>query len=187
MNLHADTRGALELLLRPGDVYELRVLETERDGTVSGYFNDLDVLAEESARWSGHATGVYTTLNPAKPELLARAANHTNKRVKPGAGTSDADILRRDWLQIDFDPIRPSGISSTDAEHGAAWRKAVEFSLWLRELGFHDDSIILADSGNGAHVLIRVDLPNDGESKELIRRCLKAADTWFSDDVVHVD
>jgi hypothetical protein len=113
-----EIRRALGVLLEPGATAELRVLHAGRDGTVSGYFNDHDALTREAARWSGKAPGIYVTLNPVLPALFARAAN----RVRPRAEqtTSDRDILRRRWLPIDFDPVRPAGISSTEAEHGAA-------------------------------------------------------------------
>ena len=50
--------------------------------------------------------------------------------------TSDHDILRRRFLPLDFDAVRPSGISSTEAEHEAALARAYEGFLWLIDLGF---------------------------------------------------
>jgi hypothetical protein len=47
--------------------------------------------------------------------LLARANNRVVEYAKHA--TRDDQIERRRWLLIDFDPVRPSGISSTDAEH----------------------------------------------------------------------
>ena len=47
---------ALQLLFEPGQVVELRALEVPdrmRQRTVSGYFDDLDLLAEEAAKLSG--------------------------------------------------------------------------------------------------------------------------------------
>jgi hypothetical protein len=44
---------------------------------------------------------------------------------------------------------------------------------------------IHADSGNGAHLLYRVDLPADDGG--LIERCLKALAARFNSDMVHVD
>jgi len=45
----------------------------------------------------------------------------------------------------------------------------------------------LADSGNGGHVLIRVDLPNDDGSKQLVRQLLRSLADRFGDDEVAVD
>jgi len=176
--------AALDLLLEPGSLAELRVLKTPK-GTVSGYFTDFAKLAAEAAQWSGQAPAVYVTLNPVKPELLARAAN----RAVPYATktTADSDILKRVWLLIDFDPVRPAGISSTHAGHEAALKRAREVRAWLIEQGVPSNAMILADSGNGAHLLVRINLPNDGDSRALAERCLKALDLRFSDGVVGVD
>src|SRR5437762_1238129 len=102
---------ALRTLAEPGQVIELRLLNTPRAATVSGYFNDLDLAAKAAARWSGQAPAVYVTLNPVNPALLARACNRLAERVK--TTTSDSNIVGRRWLFIDFDPKRPAGISST--------------------------------------------------------------------------
>jgi hypothetical protein len=114
---------------------------------------------------------------------LARA----NNRAKPYAEntTKDNEIQRRARLLLDFDPKRPPGISSTDAEHQAALERARQCRDYLRERGWPEP--ILADSGNGAHLLYRIDLPNDPESTDLIKRILESVASRFSDAVVDVD
>jgi hypothetical protein len=171
---HADReeiRRALALLFQPGDVVELRA-PGSRQGTLSGYFDDMEALASAAVRWSGTVPAIYVTMNPVKPALLARAVN----RVIPYAKitTGDADILVRRWLLCDLDPTRPTGISSTDAEHAAALAAARACRQWLIEQGIPSASLVLADSGNGGHVLARIDLPNTPESTMLVRRCLEA-------------
>ena len=125
----AEIRRTLDLLLEPGQVAELRVIKTQQ-GTVSGYFTDFDNLAQQAAHYSGKAPGVYVTLNPVNPDLLARANNHVKKYAKET--TADRDILKRRWFPIDFDAKRPAGISSTDAEHEAALARARECRTWLQ-------------------------------------------------------
>ena len=175
-------RRGVNVLLEPEAVAELRILNTNR-GTVSGYFDSLDKLVEAARAWDGKALGIYVTLNPVLPSLLSRSVN----RVKPYARhtTSDQDILRRRWLPLDFDPVRPAGISSTDAEHVAALARAREACAWLSGPGWPQP--VLLDSGNGAGVLYRVDLPNNAEAAMLIQRCLDALDFQFSDDRVDLD
>ena len=73
----AEIQRTLDLLLEPGQVAELRVLNTQQ-GTASGYFTDFDKLAQHAAHYSGKAPGVYVTLNPVNPDLRAGA----NNRVK---------------------------------------------------------------------------------------------------------
>jgi len=46
---------------------------------------------------------------------------------------------------------------------------------------------ILADSGNGAHLLYTLDLPNDEEALKLVAGALAALDRRYSDDLVKVD
>ena len=173
---------ALQLLCAPGQVVELRILNTQR-GTVSGYFTDLKKLACFAQQWSGRCGAVYVTLNPVVESLLARAANRIIDHAK--TTTSDSDIVSRRWLLLDFDPVRPAGISATDEEHKAALERAGECLLSLRALGFA--AYIVADSGNGAHILIRIDLPNNKASVDLIKRCLEAIAIRFSDNKVAVD
>ncbi|HMF13204.1 MAG TPA: hypothetical protein VKE94_12895, partial [Gemmataceae bacterium] len=83
----------------------------------------------------------------------------------------DADVLRRCWLPFDFDPKRPAGVPSTDEEHKAALKRARECRRWLREQAWPKP--IVADSGNGAHLLYPIELPNDEPSKSLVERCLR--------------
>jgi hypothetical protein len=115
--------------------------------------------------------------------LLARRENRIERYADQT--TSDDDILKRRWLPIDFDPVRPAGISSTDAEKALAMTQAGKCRAWLLSLGFPTG--VLADSGNGAHLLYRVDLPNNAASAELIQKCLEAVAVWFTDDKVSVD
>jgi hypothetical protein len=115
-------RQPLDILCESGSVYELRIFG--RRGTTSGYYDNLDKLAKDAARYSGTVPAVYITANPVQPELLARAVNRTEDYVK--STTSDNQIVKRRLLPIDFDAQRVSGISSTDEEHEAAIARAVE-------------------------------------------------------------
>ena len=112
-----EIRRSCELLIEPGSTVELRIPRTSR-GTKSGYFDEPEKLVEAAATVSGHASGVYLTINPVNKDLLARAVNHLTEHAKHT--TSDIDILQRRWLPLDFDPVRPAGVSSTDSEHQAA-------------------------------------------------------------------
>ena len=60
----------------------------------------------------------------------------------------------------------PSEISSTDAEHAAALELATDIRMVLGEEGWPPP--LLADSGNGAHLLYAVDLPNDAAATALV-------------------
>lgn len=125
-------------------------------------------IAKAVARLDGNVPGIYITLNPCNRALLARAANRLRERAE--ITTSDTDILRRRRLLIDCDPRKPAGISSTDEEHGRAI--AVACGIWdeLRLVGFPDP--VIADSGNGAHLVYWIDLPNTPAVTEMIKRLL---------------
>ncbi len=187
MNNNDTIISALRLLYQPGDVFEVRVLDAQRPGyrrphVESGYFDYEhietvhDALAEITA-----ARGVYVTLNPVNPALLARAANRI-RPVGPEPTTGDADIQVRRWLPVDCDPVRPAGISATDAEHELAVAKATEIRDGMATLGWPEPVAI--DSGNGGQLLYRIDLPVDDGG--LVHQCLKAL-AAAGDDRVQID
>ena len=116
-------RDAVSRLARAGTVIEVRALTDQF--THSGYFSDHATLikAVEPLDTDSSVHGIYVTLNEVNPALLSRRANRIKMRLgKKDSTTSDADILRRRWLPIDIDPLRPSGVSSTDEEHGRLHR-----------------------------------------------------------------
>ena len=179
---------ALSLWFKPGDVFEVRVLgatssANRLEHTASGYF-DCDHItdaAEAITKLFGYR-GVYATANPVKRDLLARAVNRLRPIGRSEPTTSDADIERRRWLLIDCDADRPAGISSTDAEHEAALAKIRDIRDGLMSMGWPQP--IMTDSGNGAQLMVAIDLP--AQDGGLVQRCL-AAIAVVSDDRVHVD
>lgn len=172
---------AVKALRRPGEVAEIRAFSNR--GTTSGYFDDFRELARCAAELDDKGYQVYVTLNPVLPALLARSDNRVKTHLR--ATTTDADIVKRTWLPIDLDPVRPSGISASEAEKRIATERANEIKGYLANRGWLDP--LVADSGNGFHLLYRVDLPNDPESLELVKGVLTALDFMFSDDAVSVD
>ena len=178
---------ALTLWFQPGDVFEIRALGATtgmntRPHTESGYF-DFEHAAEaaDAIGKIRSADGVYVTINPVKRDLLARAV-YKLRFGKDLQTTADSNVIRRQWLLIDCDPIRESGIASTDAEHDLAIGKAKEIRDGLTSLGW--PSPVLADSGNGAHLFYRVDLPADDGG--LVQNALAVLHT-ASDEHVEVD
>src|SRR6516165_5529968 len=152
------------VLFAPASVHELRILKTGRTQTVSGYYDDPTAFLRDAPLWSGKAPGVYATLNPCLPALLARSANRLKPYAQPT--TTDKEIVWRRWFPLDFDPVRPADISSTDEEHAAALERIRACTQWLTERGWPDP--VLADSGNGGHGLYAINLPNDDASKTLL-------------------
>jgi hypothetical protein len=117
------------------------------------------------------AEGVYVTINPVNPALLARANNRLKvlKDKKPVSAT-DKDIIGRRWLPIDIDPVRPSGISATETEKATARNFIDGVRKDLRGRGWPDP--LLVDSGNGFHLWYRIDFPTDDNG--VVERAIKA-------------
>lgn len=186
MHDEAEIHRALEILAPLPGVIEIRAPKARqgsRTGTAAGYFDNYEAAAKAAAALSGNAPGVYLTLNPVTPALLARYHN----RLAPHADhtTGDAEIVRRRWLLLDFDPVRPAGISSSDAEHEAALERARRCRDGLTSQSW--PAPVYADSGNGAHLLYRIDLPNDDATKALLAALLKALANRFDDHRVQID
>jgi len=180
----------LRPLVEPGQVLELRALNVSQKSyraphTVAGWFTDLEALAKTAATLEQDCSGVYVTMNPVDPDLLARACNRTRIVGKGDGSTADHNITRRTLLLVDLDPRRLSGISSTEEEHAAALARAREVRDGLHARGW--PAPILASSGNGAHLVYRVDLPNDPESLALVQGTLRGLHLLYSDQAIDVD
>jgi len=180
-----DVRRFFSLLARPGDVYELRSLArvNGQQHVTFGFFDDVEQLARTAVEHSGKHDGVYVTLNPINPALLARAPKNKTRRAGSGDTTSDRDVRIRRSILVDVDPVRPTGISSTDEEHAAALALGWEIAADLTEQGW--PSPIFADSGNGAHLIFAVDLPV--EDSGLVRRVLERLSKSYSTPTLKVD
>ena len=190
----AEVSRSLALLHPAGHTFEVRVPNARnvryngrpdpRTGTAFGFFDSgeaaLSALpALEEAEWPA----LYVTLNAVTPALLARASNRIKAADRKSSSTSDHDVERRTALLIDGDPVRPADISATNEEHEGALERIAEIRWFLSELGWPEP--ITADSGNGGHLVYRVELP--AEDGGLVKDFLNALADAFDDDHVHVD
>jgi hypothetical protein len=178
----------LRVTTDPGAVIELRILNAVDNPayppfTVSGYYehDHIDKLAKAAMAWTGKAEGVYVTVNPVMPDLLARSVNRPTR--KPKHTTTDAEIARRIGLVFDADPRRPAGVSATDPEKALSQERIDRLVHDLTGRGW--PLPIVADSGNGYHARYVIDLPADDGG--LLEHVLKAADQLLSDDQVKID
>ncbi len=179
----AEIERAISLLFEPGDVMEVRIPKT-RAGVVAGYFDSSSAMAEAIcyADAKYRAGGVYYVLNRIDPALLGRAYNRLKEHAEHT--TADNNILRRRWLPVDLDPVRPAGISSSEAEHAAALQRARTIA---EDMASEWEWPIVGDSGNGAHLLYRIDLDNDREALTSVSGALAELDRRYSDGTVRVD
>ena len=164
-NRMLDTRERIAAglqLLHGGDVVEIRALKVGEFGsTMSGYFDDYS-LAAEAAMWleAEGAGGIYTLINKVHPGCLARSPNFLTQRAPKT--TTETDIIKVQWMLVDLDPDRPSGISATQDELNKA-KKASRIVYEMAGDMFGYDRLIRACSGNGWHVLIPID--EDADTK----------------------
>jgi len=179
---------ALGVLVAPKKAFEIRILNPQRNGrsyqpkVTFGYFDHPGPAVEALvALGLAAAKGIYITLNPIEPTLLARSHNRFSD-AKNDSTTSDKYILSRRWLLLDFDPVRPPEISASDDEKEKAHERCQAVFQALESDGW--PSPVVADSGNGYHQLYRVELPTDDDR---IKRCFQALDLRFSDSAVKVD
>lgn len=175
-------------LFEPDQVVELRAIGVcegyGRPVTWAGFFDPAGrvKMAEAALRLTAKAQGVYFTLNPVDPGLKARRCNRV-ARAESGELAKDKDVLRRRWLLVDVDPSRVAGVSATDQEKESAHALALSVREHLRGRGWPEP--ILADSGNGYHLLYRVDLPRDDEGQ--VARVLAALAKRFDTDRATID
>lgn len=169
-------REQIAHILQDGKLYEVRALHVPTDKGArrfTGVFDNLDALAEGAAEMDRRgAYGVYFTPNPLNPALV-QITNEMEPATRGGA-ISDSQVLQPEWFLVDIDPDRPTGVSATKDEKDQAAKLAVAVRKFLDGRGW--PAPILADSGNGYHLLYRA----PGLDPAMNRRCLQALDMLFS-------
>jgi hypothetical protein len=119
---------------------------------------------------------IYTCFNRIRADFAGDERN--------GLAVTDRDIIDRRYILIDFDRTETHQ-PATDDELDAVFAVAHQLELDL----FFDkgDDPITACSGNGAHIYLPVNLPNDEASKALCKQMLKAFASKYDTDAVKVD
>jgi len=178
-----ELRKAIQQLHPDGELFEVRIIPNSKKKPASGYFKDVEKLIEAFKLYDLRGTNVYITLNQVNSALFSR--QQSNHFVAGANSTQDSEVSGYKWLFIDLDPERPTGISSTQEELEQAYKLAAKISKFLQEYGFEEP--VKAVSGNGAHLLYRINLKQTEENNKLVERCLKALSMLFDTDSVKVD
>ena len=179
-----EVRRAIEILQKSGGVFEVRVIgASSRKDIMSGYFRDTDTMLQEIDSVDVRGRNIYITLGEVKEECFSRSQSECFER-NPST-TSDGEIKAYRWLFIDLDPVRPTGISSSDAELEEAKKLMLTVLQYMKELGFPEP--VTAMSGNGYHLLYRINVVNDLSGRTLIEKCLKNLSAMFDTDKVKID
>lgn len=147
-----EVKRAIPILFAPGDWHELRPLPSARSQVICADYLNAACCAVEAVC----DQQVYYSLNP----------------IQHGEGrASKKTVTNRRWFLIDVDTLRPDiNTSATDEEKEASGQLAIIIVDYLISLGWTSPLII--DSGNGWHLLYRVDLPNDTLSQQILKSCL---------------
>jgi hypothetical protein len=181
----AEMRSALDAMFAPDDVIELRAFHKGKKRVDAGYFDGehREDLVNAAATLNASGAAVYVTLNRIDPQLLGRCCN----RVEPfaSATVTDANVIHRRWLMLDFDPVRPKDTSATNAQVEAAKACARICYQALKAEGW--PTPVTVESGNGMHLYYAIDLPNDPETTALIKGALAGLAARFDTDAVKGD
>lgn len=178
-----EVRKTFELMV--DDLTEVRIIGNNI--TASGYFKDVDTLLKNLKLYENRqGLNFYFVMNSVNEGCYSRQQrdcfieiNRNNKTPT----TSDKDIVKRNWLLLDIDCERPSGVSSTDTELQKSKDKANKVYRYLKNEGFEQP--IVAYSGSGTHLLYRISL--DPSETQLVKDSLLALDMMFSDEEVKID
>lgn len=174
-------KEALAILKSPNQLFEIRILKGKQ--TISGYFTNVEVLEQAFKTVDLRDANVFYTLNVINPDCYSREQKDCFRVSKTTTGDKDIDSYQ--WMLIDLDPVRKTGISSTNEELIKAHEMAKRVVEYLRQRDF--PAPIMALSGNGIHLLYSINLDNIPENVDMLERCLKALDQMFSNEDVEID
>src|SRR5271166_3017731 len=185
-----EIRKGVEALFPGGSLVELRIPKSSF-GTVIGFFRDREKLIQAIESYSGKVPAVYYTLNAPAPELYDNA-QQKDSAVAGAHGCKDDEVMVRNWLLIDADPIRVDSegkplvdqkISSTDTEKAESLAIAQKVNAYLQEKGW--PAPVSADSGNGYHLLYNLGgMPSTPELTATVEDALKHLAEKFNTDTV---
>ncbi len=194
MNLTEEIRKGVEALFPDGSLIELRIPKSAAVGTVIGFFRNREKLIQAIEEYSGKVPAVYYTLNAPSPELYDNA-KLKDAAVVGASGCKDDEVMVRNWLLIDCDPIRVDAegkplddqkVSTTDTEKAESLTIAHKVESYLQDRGW--PTPISADSGNGYHLLYNLgSMPSTKELTETVHKALEHLAEKFNNDRVGVD
>jgi hypothetical protein len=168
---------AIKTLYRKGDVIEVRAWDKEHN-VYTGRYKYGKPLVRTIELFDREGCDVYVVLNPVGDKLGLR------DMAAGGLCTWEQDVPWRWRFLLDFDPVREHKIA-TDAQFQSSLEAARAAKAWLEGYGLR--AIVMASSGNGVHLDIPCDLPNDKASKELVRKVQRIVSNRFSNDQVEVE
>lgn len=163
------------------ELTEIRIIGSNKTG--SGYFTNAQTLIEAVKPYTD-TYNIYFSLNKVNPACYGRE-QRDRIVLKPKNTTTDAEIVCRDWVLVDLDSKRLTGVCATNEEATRAYHKGQEVYNFLLDNGFYEPIVVFSSSG--IHLYLRCALMNNDENTKLIKRFLEALAMLFSDEFVDVD
>jgi len=139
-------------------ITEIRVIGADRVRV--GFFNSETALLDTAKYWHGKSN-IYISVNPRAAELMCRAPN---RLVEGRAGGKSNDVTRITTVLLDIDVVskgrRDAAARSWDGQAASTneeLQNAIKAARLIRaEEGFKNATLLR--SGNGAHLVLPVDL-----------------------------
>lgn len=153
---------------------EVRIIGfNESNKVIVRHFRLTDINKEivNVLRFADRSIATYFMLNPIHKDAPVPA--------------KDTDVLWRNWLLLDFDPVRETKISSTDKEKAEARALCRTVYKFLDQRGWPEP--IVADSGNGFHALYHISLPNTTVERDLVKNVTLALSKKFDTEMTKID
>lgn len=183
---------SVRLLIERESLTEVRALFTSPSGERycrnQYYFGkEADKLAKDvhALDQKTDCIGIYLIPNPVDTKLAKLNTTHRKPFITKIPSSNKSHMLRRLWILIDCDSIRPGECSASEAERTAAFELADSVVATLSMFGFV--SPIRCDSGNGCHILYAVDMPPDQQTEFSIKEMLGQLTVRVRQDGAKVD
>ncbi len=113
-------KEALNVLKDDGQLFEVRILKGKQ--IISGYFRDVETLEKAFKTVDLRGANIFYTLNYINDDCYFRTQRDCFRQEK--TTTSDSDIVAYQWMLVDLDPVRSTGISSSKKELSKAYEMA---------------------------------------------------------------
>lgn len=166
-----EVRRALELFVDPDEWCQLVALPVPVTKTLRG--GDVDGLLEAAKQMPG-GLGIYFEINPVNGGIVRKARA--------------VDVLKRRWLYVDVDPIKPEEFkdqSASDVEKAGAGDVCDSVNAYMQEQGW--PAPVIVDSGNGFGMFWRCDMPADDIVKATYKRWLATLADKFDGEAGSID
>ena len=181
-----EIRRSISVLKPNNELFEVRIIKGK--AITSGYFCEAETLIRELSKLDLRQCNVYFTLQQLHEGCAARLQYEhfmSVGRMNDIPTTSDNDAIGYHYIPIDLDPCRPKGISSNDQELHFAEEVRDSIVEYMEDQGYSDP--IRGFSGNGYHLLYRINWPGNREPAKRVQAIINRLDELFSNEHCEVD